>query len=187
MPLEELKIKTNLSPKILPGEKILCRCKAHKGIWILPLMILIGCITFVFSYPDTKMDTKVSLCLLAVFFFLIFLFAVLLYNRTQIIMTNTKFIVKRLFRTDVISFEDVAIIKKQDALDRAKQMHRHQLRRHSSEIVIAWFLDIVEVIIIDTNAAEFASVDFIGHLNYKELNEIFQKERECRANNDFNF
>ncbi len=181
---QELKIKTNLPKYLLPGEIIIYRGKAHKGIWLIPLLIIIGCVLFILSYPQADIDILIGVGFLTFFIFFFFLIYLIIYIRTEILLTNKRLIIRKIFETTSLNIEDARILQYEDAATRLQNMNKGERKSKSLLMVFAFILDIVEITVIDKNAAVYCKIDLISLLNYKQLNKFFLKEREkCEENN----
>ena len=158
-------IKMNQNPTEKPslvsknlafGEKLIYRCKVHKGVWILPLVGMMGCYAFTLTYPNSESIS--SAWIFFALFFIFFLYTLWLYNGTD-----------RVDRTDY--YEDPYTI----------QYEKTNFMRS----VFAFYLDMVKVIIIDKNGLVFSIIDYIGAYNYKQLYKLYLAECEKHENNSF--
>lgn len=173
------------------GEKLIYRCKVHKGVWIIPLIAIIGCYTFTLSFPDSKSIS--SAWFLLVLFFIFFLYTLWLYNGTELILTNQRILIKKSFEIDYIELNNIGILKSKDAMDLMKDRvdgtdyyedsYNSQYEKNNfMRSVFSFYLDMVKVIIIDKNGQVYSMVDYIGAYNYKQLKKLYDEECEKRDN-----
>lgn len=66
---EETEKPSLVSKNLAFGEKLIYRCKVHKGVWILPLVGMMGCYAFTLTYPNSE-----SISSAWIFFALFFIF-----------------------------------------------------------------------------------------------------------------
>ncbi len=176
-----------VSKNLAFGEKLIYRCKVHKGVWIIPLMTIIGCYAFIISYPDS--ESVSSAWIIFALFFIFFLYTLWIYNGTEIILTNQRLIIKKSFGIDYIELQNIGILKCKDAItrmqdnvDRAYTMDPYKQKRDYLLLAFAFYLDIVKVIIIDKNGVIYSTIDYIGLYNYKQLYKLYLAECEKREN-----
>lgn len=183
-----------VSKNLAFGEKLIYRCKVHKGVWILPLVGMMGCYAFTLTYPNSESIS--SAWIFFALFFIFFLYTLWLYNGTEIMLTNQRILVKKSFEIDYIELNNIGILKSKDAIDLMKdRVDRTDYYEDPYTIqyektnfmrsVFAFYLDMVKVIIIDKNGLVFSIIDYIGAYNYKQLYKLYLAECEKHENNSF--
>lgn len=189
---EETEKSSFVSKNLAFGEKLIYRCKAHKGLWIIPLIAIMGCYAYTLSFPDS--ESVPAAWFFLIIFFIFFLYTLWLYNGTEIILTNQRILVKKSFEIDYIELNNIGILKSKDAIDLMKDrvdMADYYEDPYTSQYekanfmrsAFAFYLDMVKVIIIDKNGLVFSIIDYIGAYNYKQLYKLYLAECEKRENN----
>ena len=180
---EPIQTPSYIAQYLLRGEYAIYRCKAHKAIWIMPLMLIMIFFSVIISYPDIERDNMifVYVCLAAsVISFFIYTFV---YNTTEILLTNQRLIIRQLFDVSYIKLKDVGILKYEDGASQINDTKNpYKFRNGIIDIAFAMFFDIVRVFIIDKNGQDFATVRLIGLYNYKQLKKFYDAECEKLEN-----
>lgn len=174
-----------LTKKILFGENVICHCKAHKGLWGIPLMFTIVGVLFICSFVTRDVQTLVTVGIVSFFMFLLFLLGYTVYSQTDIVLTNKRIITRQFTSPRFLNLEDARMIKTEDAMDKMDDANYHKRRRELPYYAFSFFLDMVSVSIIDKNASVFEEIHFVWALDAKELKKLFTEEYEKQLNNPF--
>lgn len=183
---EPIKSPSFLAKKMLFGENVIYHCKAHKGIWGIPLMIVFMGIAFLISLSlrDEKILSEDIILLGPLFFW--FLISFFIYLGTDIVLTDKRIIARQFFRTEFLNLERISIITAEDLLSKVNGMNNgivpFSMMLSRSSNLLGWFLsisillDTVSVDIIDKNGASCAVVRFMSASHHKKLQKLFNEE-----------
>ena len=182
---EPIKPPSFLAKKMLFGENVIYHCKSHKGLWIFPLMFAIGGILFITGSGIDNTNILTGVGGISLFMFLFFVLELFIYLSTDLILTNQRIIARQFFAERYIKLEDVAIVRYIDAMTEFQNAGGYTKQKRGMAYGFLFLLDVVTVNIVNKDANDFATIEYIGLLDFKQFKKLFDAECEKRENNDF--
>ncbi len=174
-----------IAHQMLVDEQVVFHCKAHIGLWGIPLILLIPGAFFLLSFIPTQSNAIISVGAITLLMFLLFLIGFAVYAQTDIVLTNKRLIVRQFSFVNSANLEDVRIVESEDIITKMAEANQYQIKSKFYYYVLGFFLDLVSVSIMDKNAREFPTIHFIWLYDFKQFKKAYNAECEKLANNDF--